>query len=54
MGLEINRLTARRVATAIDPGYHADGGGLYLQVTASGTKSWVFRYRFEGAPRDGT
>lgn len=48
MGLKINRLTARRVATLTEPGYHADGGGLYLQVTASGAKSWVFRYRFEG------
>ncbi|AWH25718.1 site-specific integrase [Stenotrophomonas sp. YAU14D1_LEIMI4_1] len=48
MGLKINRLTARRVATITEPGYHADGGGLYLQVTASGAKSWVFRYRFEG------
>lgn len=46
--MKINRLTARRVATVTDPGYHADGGGLYLQVTASGAKSWVFRYRFEG------
>lgn len=48
MGLKINRLTARRVATITEPGYHPDGGGLYLQVTASGSKSWVFRYRFEG------
>jgi len=48
MGLKVNRLTARRVTTVTDPGYHADGGGLYLQVTASGSKSWVFRYRFEG------
>ncbi|MCX2892112.1 integrase arm-type DNA-binding domain-containing protein [Stenotrophomonas lactitubi] len=48
MGLKINRLTARRVTTIAEPGYHPDGGGLYLQVTASGAKSWVFRYRFEG------
>ncbi|MNV24064.1 hypothetical protein D3C71_1151080 [compost metagenome] len=48
MGLKINRLTARRVATVTDPGYHPDGGELCLQVTASGAKSWVFRYRFEG------
>lgn len=48
MGLKINRLTARRVAAITEPGYHPDGGGLYLQVTASGAKSWVFRYRFEG------
>lgn len=44
----MNRLTARRVATIAEPGYHADGAGLYLQVTASGAKSWVLRYRFEG------
>lgn len=48
MGLKLHRLTARRVATVTEPGYHADGGGLYLQVTASGAKSWVYRYRFEG------
>lgn len=48
MGFKINRLTARRVTTIAEPGYHPDGGGLYLQVTTSGAKSWVFRYRFEG------
>lgn len=48
MGLKLHRLTARRVATVTEPGYHADGGGLYLQVTATGAKSWVYRYRFEG------
>lgn len=48
MGLKINRLTTRRVTTVTESGYHADGGGLYLQVTATGAKSWVFRYRFEG------
>lgn len=26
------------------PGYHADGGGLYLQVSDSGTRSWIYRY----------
>jgi integrase len=40
----INRLSARAVAAAAKPGYLADGGGLYLQVSKSGTKSWVFRY----------
>lgn len=48
MAVKMNRLTARRVATITEPGYHADGAGLYLQVTASGAKSWVLRYRFEG------
>jgi len=40
----LNRLTARQVAT-LGKGYHADGGGLYLQVTAAGSRSWIFRYR---------
>lgn len=26
------------------PGYHCDGGGLYLQVTATGARSWIYRY----------
>lgn len=48
MTLTLNRLSARKVATTEEPGYYPDGGGLYLQITASGGKSWVFRYRFEG------
>ncbi len=39
----INKLSARFVATA-PAGMHADGGGLYLQVTPSGARSWIFRY----------
>lgn len=27
---------------------HADGLNLYLQVTPSGTKSWLFRYMKDG------
>jgi integrase len=44
------RLTARAVQTA-GAGYHADGAGLYLQVTASGAKSWLYRYRGTGGKR---
>lgn len=44
----IYRLSARTVAAGKTPGLHADGGGLYLQVTvgADGTlkRSWVLRY----------
>lgn len=45
-------LTARRVVTEKKPGTFADGGGLYLQVTASGAKSWIFRYQLAGRRRD--
>ncbi len=34
------------------PGYHHDGGGLYLQVTANGGKSWVFRYMLNKRARE--
>jgi len=45
-------LTALKVEKAKKPGYLADGGGLYLQVTASGAKSWVYRYQIAGRRRD--
>jgi Arm DNA-binding domain len=32
------------VASKGAPGYCADGGGLYLQVSHAGTKSWIFRF----------
>lgn len=46
-----NRLTAASVKAKKDPGQYADGGGLYLQVTPSGTRSWLFRFTIYGKPR---
>lgn len=43
MARKIGRLNAVSVRNA-KAGMHADGGGLYLQVTNSGAKSWLFRY----------
>ena len=34
------------------PGLFADGGGLYLQVTATQAKSWIFRFQINGKRRD--
>lgn len=31
---------------------HADGGGLYLQVTASGARTWVYRFMLHGRARE--
>lgn len=45
------RLTARQVQT-LGPGYHADGGGLYLQVTASLARSWIYRFQISGRRRE--
>lgn len=44
-------LTVKRVAKLIDPGRYSDGGGLYLQVTPSGGRSWIFRYQVRGRER---
>lgn len=52
MAREIDRLTARGVQTKKTPGYYADGAGLYLQVSKSGTKSWVFIYMLKGKSRE--
>lgn len=40
-----HKLTAAVVKQAKKPGYLSDGGGLVLQITKSGGKSWLFRYR---------
>src|SRR5690348_10517023 len=47
-----NRLSARTVATASEPGYYADGGGLYMQVSKGKTKSWIYRYTTAGKTTD--
>jgi integrase len=48
----LNRLSPRTVATLRERGYYADGGGLYLQISAIGTKSWVFRFARGGRQRE--
>lgn len=47
----IHRLSAASLAY-LGPGRHADGGGLYLKVTPSGARAWVFRYRVSGRLRE--
>ena len=39
-----NKLTAIAVEKQKRLGRHSDGGGLYLNVTKSGSKSWVFNW----------
>lgn len=51
MARPTNRLSARFVRTA-PAGYHADGAGLYLLVTAEGTASWVFRFTLNKRKRE--
>src|SRR5262249_20163838 len=49
---ELNRLSARKIATATEPGLYADGGGLYLRVGRGGAKSWCLRYMLNGKARE--
>tara|TARA_B100000315_G_C14210198_1_gene421677 strand:- start:19 stop:435 length:417 start_codon:yes stop_codon:yes gene_type:complete len=52
MAQSIKRLSPRRVATETERGFHADGGGLYLQVSKFDTKSWVFRFTLNKRSRE--
>jgi integrase len=51
MSTNVNKLSARAVSNAKTPALYGDGGGLYLQVSSTGTKSWLFRYKFGGRSR---
>lgn len=44
----MGKLTDRSARGKLAPGLHADEGGLYLNVTASGTRSWIFRATVAG------
>ena len=46
----MQKLTTLAVKNA-GPGRHGDGGGLWLQVGPTGTKSWLFRYMIDGRAR---
>lgn len=52
MARGINKLSDRTVRDRKEPGYLGDGGGLWLQVSKTGTKSWVFRYARHGKTHD--
>jgi integrase len=48
----LNRLSPLKVQKLRRKGLHADGGGLYLRVSESGTKAWMFRFGENGRLRD--
>jgi len=45
MARATNKMTAAGVKALTKPGRHSDGGGLYLQVEAGGSRSWVFMWK---------
>lgn len=48
----MGNLTAAKAKSLSKPGMHSDGDGLYLNVTRTGSRSWVFRYSLDGRRRD--
>ena len=52
MARTIGKLTALAITQAKRRGYYGDGVGLFLQVNASGAKSWFFRFNKGGSLRE--
>ena len=52
VGRTVRRLTALAVTRATEKGMYADGGGLYLHVSANGAKSWIYRFMLDKRPRE--
>src|ERR1700760_2312900 len=52
MAGKLNRLSAVEVKGIIQKGMYHDGGGLYLQVSGGGAKSWIYRFALDGRPRE--
>lgn len=52
MAREVHRLSAKQVEKAKQTGYYCDGGGLYLQVSPTISKSWIFRFARNGKSRE--
>ena len=52
MAKQVHKLSARAVATITKPGRHSDGGGLYLNVSDTGARSWVFMWKVAGRRRE--
>src|SRR3954454_11367643 len=52
MARNINRLSARAVATIPKNGRPAGGGTLYLSISPNGGRRWVFLFRWHGKPTE--
>ncbi len=52
MGRASKKLSAIQVKAVTKTGRHGDGDGLYLNVAAGGSKSWVFLWMKEGRRRE--
>ena len=46
--MRASRLTVKEVERKTAPGLYGDGGGLWLQITKAGVRSWLFRFMIKG------
>jgi integrase len=52
MAHQIKKLSAKLIANLSSPGYYGDGEGLWLQISPSGSKSWIFRFTIARKARE--
>ncbi|MFS2007988.1 tyrosine-type recombinase/integrase [Duganella sp. CT11-25] len=52
MAKKVEKLSPMAISKMTKPGYYGDGAGLWLQVSKSGSKSWIFRFTFGGKQRE--
>ena len=52
MARKVERLKPLAVEKLKKPGMYPDGKGLYLRITDSGAKSWIFRFMLSGRARE--
>jgi hypothetical protein len=48
----LNRLSVAAIKHLETPGWHGDGGGLYLEIDPNGRKRWALRLTVNGKRRD--
>jgi integrase len=52
MARQLHRLSPRAALTTSGAGRYSDGGGLYLVVSPTSSRKWVFRFRWKGKLSD--
>lgn len=51
MAQHVKKLSLVLENTLTSPGYYGAGGGLWLRISKSGSKNWVFRFTYAGRSR---
>src|SRR4051794_11664069 len=52
MARTLGKLSSVKVRTEVRPGIYGDGGGLWLHISPTGSKSWLFRFMLDGRARE--